>query len=570
MRPDAPPGPFVPASARAEARLSATVPLEAGTVELHGDWSESGALVALLQPYANGFCPSFVWSTSMPLSGARLSEQWVAPDRKVAVFLFRLDVPKFDTVPAETRWVVIAVGRSARLAAAEDGCRRAAPHLGGVASAPTARSSSSRPARRRRCGRCSCSGPRASSSGCAEPSSTVHSATPRAVRARDGRGSPRLPMRPKLTTLAAELACVAALGVACAAVLSGLAGSLDLALWDEASYLRAGQAIATRGLPPAEWGPLYALAYAALGKVTANPVEAFDLGYRALVVLPALAIYFAARRLRLSPALALLGSLGFLLSGAHEISPRPSLLALLCVLVGLTASTFARSRDGRLGVLAVSLLVASFARPELFVGFLAVGALALIVAVRVPREERGLSLRRAALLREQLAAPAHRARQPARRHHPPADVRVLPALRGRLRRADLDADRAVGRVRSRDRGGVRAGREERARGGAAQPAGVRSPTWRGTSPSSPGRRSACSPVTSSGRSASVRGSGRRSAPGCCSPGCSCSRPWCSPGGGRCAARSRSRAWRWPRSPRSPARAPPCSRRCSSTRASTTS
>ena len=66
--------------------------------------------------------------------------------------------------------------------------------------------------------------------------------------------------------VAVDLACAGALLIACAWQLHDLERVLDLAPWDEADYLRRGLVIPMRGLPPAEWGPLYALWYFLLSR----------------------------------------------------------------------------------------------------------------------------------------------------------------------------------------------------------------------------------------------------------------------------------------------------------------
>ena len=179
-----------------------------------------------------------------------------------------------------------------------------------------------------------------------------------------------------------DAACLAALALACAAQLAHLERVLDLAPWDEADYLRAGLGLLSHGLPDPEWGPLYALWYFALSPLAADPVALYELSYRLLVVLPALALYACARRLGAPAGPALCGALLFAVSMAPHVLPRPTLLALLLVLASLAAAARLRSSEAACATLGLALLLASWARPELFVAFLGVSAVLLVLLAR--------------------------------------------------------------------------------------------------------------------------------------------------------------------------------------------
>jgi hypothetical protein len=208
-----------------------------------------------------------------------------------------------------------------------------------------------------------------------------------------------VPAAPPLGTnlaraIAVELACLAALAIACAWQLHDLERVLDLASWDEADYLRRGLAIPDRGLPQAEWGPLYAIWYFLLSRAQPDRIALFYLSYRSLVALPTFALFACARRLGVSPGIALLVGSLFLLSGAPHVMPRPTLLALLIVLLALGAAARIRGSDAAYAVMGLALLVAAFARPELFTSFLIVSAAvaaALLSRLRRGRGERGRS-----------------------------------------------------------------------------------------------------------------------------------------------------------------------------------
>lgn len=177
-----------------------------------------------------------------------------------------------------------------------------------------------------------------------------------------------MPLRFLKRAPVADLACALALLGCCLSEVSAIANTVDLTFWDEADYLRRGVQAGERGLPKAEWGPLYALWYHLLSRTGARGVELYELSYGLLLALPALLIYVCGRRFALSPPLALAGGVLFLLSGAPHVLPRPALLALLVLLVALIAASRLRLRIAAFAVLGSGFALASFARPELTLG----------------------------------------------------------------------------------------------------------------------------------------------------------------------------------------------------------
>ncbi|MFL5391835.1 MAG: hypothetical protein ACJ79G_03255 [Myxococcales bacterium] len=179
-------------------------------------------------------------------------------------------------------------------------------------------------------------------------------------------------MRPG--ALAADVAWFAALAIACVWQLHDLERVLDLARWDEADYLRGGVSLLARGLPDAEWGPLHTVWYFAVSRLQPDRVALYYLSYRLLIVLPTLAIYVAGRRVGGSPIVSVALALLFAGSMAPHVVPRATLLAVLVVLVAIAAAARAASCASFALAAAISLCLASFARPELFVAFAIVSA----------------------------------------------------------------------------------------------------------------------------------------------------------------------------------------------------
>ncbi|WP_375758363.1 hypothetical protein [Corallococcus exercitus] len=185
----------------------------------------------------------------------------------------------------------------------------------------------------------------------------------------------------------AEAVCLLALVLACVKLGQGVEAVLDLAPWDEADYLHRALTLPQSGLPDPEWGPLYSLWYFALSYVWPDPVALYYANTRWLVLLTSVAGYALLRQVGVRPGFSLAASAVYLLSLAPHIQPRPTLLALLIILAASCAACRAATPEGAWGRLGAGLLLASFARPEGFLSFLAVSALlGLQLSRRVRRE----------------------------------------------------------------------------------------------------------------------------------------------------------------------------------------
>lgn len=186
--------------------------------------------------------------------------------------------------------------------------------------------------------------------------------------------TPPLPQQ-RLPVLVVEGVCLAALLVACVKLGRGVEGVLDLGLWDEADYLHRAALLPVSGLPDPEWGPLYSVWYFALSRVWPDPVDLYYGNTRLLILLTTVAGYGFLRCVGARPWLALTGAAVYLLSMAPHVLPRPTLLALLVVLVALMAASRMRAPETASALVGLGLLIASFARPEYFVSFLLMSAL---------------------------------------------------------------------------------------------------------------------------------------------------------------------------------------------------
>jgi len=181
---------------------------------------------------------------------------------------------------------------------------------------------------------------------------------------------PPPPSKQRLLTFVTEAVCLAALVLACVKLGRGVEGVLDLGIWDEADYLHRALLLPERGLPDPEWGPLYSVWYFALSRVWPDPVELYYGNTRLLLLLTTVAGYAFLRRVGARPWFALAGASVYLLSMAPHVLPRPTLLAVLIILVALVCAASARTPEGACVRVGLGLLVASFARPEYFLSFL--------------------------------------------------------------------------------------------------------------------------------------------------------------------------------------------------------
>lgn len=168
---------------------------------------------------------------------------------------------------------------------------------------------------------------------------------------------------------------------------SGIERSLDIRLYDESNYLHWGASIPTEGLSVARSAPLYEAWYCLLSFFESDRVGLYYLNYRAMTVLPCVAIFLFLRSHRVQRAIALAVSLLFLLSaGNFPVWPKVGHFALAVVLCGLALASRARTHTSSSLALAVTAFATSYARPELFLGFILLALVSVAVVVREYRQ----------------------------------------------------------------------------------------------------------------------------------------------------------------------------------------
>lgn len=162
---------------------------------------------------------------------------------------------------------------------------------------------------------------------------------------------------------------------------SGTFQILDINLYDESNYLASGLAI-LRGLPSAENAPIYAIWYGLISLLKADSIDLYFLNYRAMTVLPAIALFIALRVFAVPRNFSIVISLGLLLSSANfPVGPKVSHFALILLLAGLSISVILRNASGKLAIIFFSCLLASYARPEYFLSAVIFGATSIILLI---------------------------------------------------------------------------------------------------------------------------------------------------------------------------------------------
>ena len=195
--------------------------------------------------------------------------------------------------------------------------------------------------------------------------------------------------------LAAELAIIGLLVLLSCKVTYDIAAVRDVAYGDEASWLMLATAIPEQGLPHAESCPLYCLWYRALALVQPDPVRLYYLSWQFLVGMLVVTTYLLCRAAGGTRTLAVLAA--FLVVNSRLLDIRNSYCGLMTAVLlmgGAAAAARCRRWAWSLAIMAASLLLASFVRPECAVGFLLCGAASLVALAwslfRRPASWRGL------------------------------------------------------------------------------------------------------------------------------------------------------------------------------------
>ncbi|MBE9117129.1 hypothetical protein IQ249_14605 [Lusitaniella coriacea LEGE 07157] len=162
------------------------------------------------------------------------------------------------------------------------------------------------------------------------------------------------------------------LGFAALKLMFAIETVADIQLHDETYYLYSGVNLLQEGLPEPEWAPFYTIWYYFLSSLEPNPIQLHFLNHQLLVSLTTLVFYLFLRSIKVRPILAFLTSSLYLVSGIHQVDPRPTNFAFLIFALVFLLAIKARAKDSYYGILSLGFLLISFIRPEYFVPFCAI------------------------------------------------------------------------------------------------------------------------------------------------------------------------------------------------------
>jgi hypothetical protein len=148
----------------------------------------------------------------------------------------------------------------------------------------------------------------------------------------------------------------------------------DVALADETVYLHSGYHLLDRGFPAPAFSPLYALWYFLLSCLEPDPLRLYFLSWSVLTFLLAAGVYALVRSLGGTRAAGLTAGFLLLTSQIPEVSPYPTYLATVLLLFGTVLAIRWRGRAASVAVLAATLLLTAFVRPEFAFAFLLLAA----------------------------------------------------------------------------------------------------------------------------------------------------------------------------------------------------
>jgi hypothetical protein len=207
-------------------------------------------------------------------------------------------------------------------------------------------------------------------------------------------GRRRASRRPWLT----EAAIVLLLALLAFKLTYGIWKIRDVWVGDETAYLICAANIPTHGLPSPEAGPLYPLWYLALSRLPVDLLLVTHVNWACLAGLLTISFYILLRHYGCSRPWALLACTLLLTSQIIDVLPQPMHLAAVVLAVGAAVATRFRSSVHLFAAIGMTLLVATYVRPEYSLSLMvyALSAVALAGWVLLRRPE----------LRTQLVLPA--------------------------------------------------------------------------------------------------------------------------------------------------------------------
>lgn len=172
----------------------------------------------------------------------------------------------------------------------------------------------------------------------------------------------------------------------------------DVWVGDETAYLICGTSIPAHGLPSPEAGPLYPLWYLALSRLPIDLLLVTHVNWACLAALLTVSFYVLLRHFGCSRPWALFACVLLLTSEIVDVLPQPMHLAAVVLAVGAAVATRFRSPINAFAAVGLTLLVATYVRPEYSLSLMVYGVAAVALA--------GWVLLRRPEMRKQLVLPA--------------------------------------------------------------------------------------------------------------------------------------------------------------------
>lgn len=163
-----------------------------------------------------------------------------------------------------------------------------------------------------------------------------------------------------------------------------LSAYMDVLFWDEALYLQRGVDMFDK--IPKTWGPSYSLWYKCWSFIIHDKVTLYYFNFGFTTIAISVLFFLLLMSVGVQRVLAFLLALFFLSSHVNlPLWPRVSHYCVIVLVTGILLSKYQRSLAARWAVLSFALLVAAYARPEMFLAFLVsftLSILFLLVAIK--------------------------------------------------------------------------------------------------------------------------------------------------------------------------------------------
>jgi hypothetical protein len=149
----------------------------------------------------------------------------------------------------------------------------------------------------------------------------------------------------------------------------GIRAAREPDLWDECCYMIAASQIPEKGLPAAEYAPLYSLWNHSFSRLEPDPLRLGPLNWTVLISALCIGLYLLTRALGGGRGAALLAASFALLCGLADVYPYLMYLATAVLLLATALATRLRALPAAFAVLCLAFLAVAYIRPEYFVAF---------------------------------------------------------------------------------------------------------------------------------------------------------------------------------------------------------